>query len=800
MKKCWQALMILLCLLALLSGCQQEPVQTQPPTTAPTTAPPETTVPVPTAPDALEAYGEAKALLEAEENVALEVVVTTRMEIKDQVFYTESIQNLTYFGIGGEAPVVSMEEKIAFAEPGTAMEDQYFSYREVWEADMLYTSFEDSCFLSAELPLQEMADRFVPVILADESLYATAESQLDGGDVLVNFSEPSAPEAWALPEGAELLEASAEAVINKDGKLEQMVYLYDYTWGPAEYSVSVCTKVLEEVPEEAPAVDGESYTQLQYADALKTYIRSTGMMLQSNSVEVSALESVVSQAAGVIRNQSTAMDYYYFGEEPMTKIETGIFFADSTGEEQRMEQEEVYSDGKYVVTVDDGVPTTYTDMDDATVDSYCAEVMLSYMADPSFWAEATAEDLGSAWLVTYTLSEDFGTLVQNSICTMFWEDAGYLNNLASAYRNNELAGYLAFEKHTGLPTAAGYYYEGVHTLDGYEYILSLQGDQSIKLPAYGAYHEITDQWLPEEAPETPATPLFYHVTGEDGQEMWLLGTIHVGDERTGFLPQEIYDAFAASDALALEFDDEAFEKAIEEDDDLQDEVSDCYYYSNGKTAEDYLDEETYEQALKYLKVSGEYNMNAPYMKVCIWSESIDNFIQRAGHLLTREQGVETRLTKLAHEQEKPILDVESGLFQVKMSTGWSDDLQVLLLEESLETDPYEYWQNLEELYELWCAGDEEAMRERLSSEADLSELTEEELAEYESVKHLLDEYNKAMSYDRNDGMLEVAIEYLESDQVVFYAVGLAHLVDNHNGLIDTLREAGYTVELVTYKN
>ena len=92
------------------------------------------------------------------------------------------------------------------------------------------------------------------------------------------------------------------------------------------------------------------------------------------------------------------------------------------------------------------------------------------------------------------------------------------------------------------------------------------------------------------------------------------------------------------------------------------------------------------------------------------------------------------------------------------------------------------------------------MRERLSSEVDLSEMTEEEVAEYESVKHLLEEYDEAMSYDRNDGMLEVAIEYLESDQVVFYAVGLAHLVDNYNGLIDTLRAAGYTVELVTYNN
>jgi uncharacterized protein YbaP (TraB family) len=53
-------------------------------------------------------------------------------------------------------------------------------------------------------------------------------------------------------------------------------------------------------------------------------------------------------------------------------------------------------------------------------------------------------------------------------------------------------------------------------------------------------------------------------------------------------------------------------------------------------------------------------------------------------------------------------------------------------------------------------------------------------------------------YDRNDGMLEKAIEYLESGKVVFYAVGLAHLLNDVNGLVDTLQEAGYTVELVTY--
>ena len=64
---------------------------------------------------------------------------------------------------------------------------------------------------------------------------------------------------------------------------------------------------------------------------------------------------------------------------------------------------------------------------------------------------------------------------------------------------------------------------------------------------------------------------------------------------------------------------------------------------------------------------------------------------------------------------------------------------------------------------------------------------------------LLKEHYQAMDVDRNEGMLDVAIDYLESGDVVFYAVGLAHLLDHTNGLVNALQEAGYTVELVAYQ-
>jgi uncharacterized protein YbaP (TraB family) len=133
-----------------------------------------------------------------------------------------------------------------------------------------------------------------------------------------------------------------------------------------------------------------------------------------------------------------------------------------------------------------------------------------------------------------------------------------------------------------------------------------------------------------------------------------------------------------------------------------------------------------------------------------------------------------------------------------MLTGFSDDLQLMMLGDSVNTSARESWEATMDLYEKWCAGDEAVLREEINDEVDTSEMTEEELAEYEEYKPLLDEYNNAVSIDRNKGMLKKAIEYLESGKVIFYAVGLAHLLDGTNGLVDTLREAGYTVELVTY--
>jgi uncharacterized protein YbaP (TraB family) len=203
-------------------------------------------------------------------------------------------------------------------------------------------------------------------------------------------------------------------------------------------------------------------------------------------------------------------------------------------------------------------------------------------------------------------------------------------------------------------------------------------------------------------------------------------------------------------------------------------------------------------ALKYLKATGNHNMNSQYMKVFFWYNMIDNYYLQQGYQLTGDQGVEERLTKFAADNNIPLWEVESSLFQIGMMSGFSEELTVWMLEDIPEYTGKDSWEGTMDLFELWCSGDEAALRERISCDVDLTDATEEELAEYESYKHLLEEYNDSMSHDRNEGMLEVAIQYLESGETIFYAVGLAHLLDETNGLVDALRAAGYTVELVEF--
>lgn len=774
------ALLICTALLLCFAGCQSEPAPTAPNDSSTPSSADDSTI------QAEDLYLQARAPIDDASELLLRIDAKKITSVGGETFTEITDQSVSFSGIGTDAMIISSKEDISY-------DGSYnVSYNEIFSNGTLYIQESSKNLFSGTVTAGEYCSRIAPAVLLDAALYSTITSTVSDDSTTVTFTDPIAAEAWALPEGAEMINASGTAVISTSGKLEETSYFLTYSYGPAEISldIQVCSQLKADpitLPENAA-----DYIMLQYVDAVKLMDQAIGYLLQSKTVTANATESIVSQAAGFVRNQSTTLNLYSHDSELLSKGSYNTYVMDSSGQSQSYTQEEFFRDGKYTYSVNGGEPMEEPSITALTLLNYCDEEFLSHMFAYNYWQDATAVDLGSVFLVNCTFSEELGDILCDQACTALFSNPDYLDSYASAYKATGTTGYFALDKFTGLPTAAGFISTGEHTIGGQQYLLSYQSDQSIESPSLSAYKQITDELLPEAAPDNAATPLFYRVTGKNGQQMWMLGTIHVGDTRTNFLPQEIYNAFDGADALAVEFDSNAFNAKLETDTEFQGRISSYYYYADGTTIADHIDPELYEIAVQYMKASGNYNMNIDLMKASIWANSIDNFLLRQSYDLTGDQGMDNRLLTLAEEANKPILNVESGESQIKMMTGYSEKLQEVLLGESVSYSPTEYWVDVKELYEKWCQGDEAILRAELTTDSDeLAEMTSEELALYA-------EYTNAMTLSRNEHMLKVAKEYLESGKTVFFAVGLAHLLEG-NGLVDALRDAGYTVEQVIYQ-
>ena len=133
-----------------------------------------------------------------------------------------------------------------------------------------------------------------------------------------------------------------------------------------------------------------------------------------------------------------------------------------------------------------------------------------------------------------------------------------------------------------------------------------------------------------------------------------------------------------------------------------------------------------------------------------------------------------------------VLDVESSEFQTALSDSFSDELNILMIEELLDMTYEEYDEELEQMYKAWLKGDADVILG--DEEEDTEGLTEEEIA-------MVEDYNYKMVDERNVGMVEAAKEYLEGGQTVFFAVGCGHMV-GEAGIVSLLEAEGYTVERV----
>lgn len=281
--------------------------------------------------------------------------------------------------------------------------------------------------------------------------------------------------------------------------------------------------------------------------------------------------------------------------------------------------------------------------------------------------------------------------------------------------------------------------------------------------------------LAAQAPATAAQPdsgkHFLWKATLDGHTAWLLGSIHVASKSMYPLAPAIEAAFAASPTLIVEADIGALDTGK-----VQAQILEKGMYPSEQSLKGNLPPPLYAKVEKSVPPLGVPLSVADRMRPWLLALTVTSLrMQQMG--LESENGIDLHFLTLARGR-KEILELESADFQLRLLSGFSDGLQRLFLEQTLD-DPLSTKEEIEKLIGYWRAGDAAGIEDLL-----FSDRRKEPELEPLFVK-LFDERNAAMA-----GKIE---GYLRAGKDFLVIVGAGHLV-GETGILRRLSEHGIAVE------
>lgn len=264
------------------------------------------------------------------------------------------------------------------------------------------------------------------------------------------------------------------------------------------------------------------------------------------------------------------------------------------------------------------------------------------------------------------------------------------------------------------------------------------------------------------------TPLMYEICDDDNC-VYLLGSIHMGDERLYKFNNIINEAYKKSSAIAVELD----VTSAEIDPNL-------FVLKDVKTLEDIYNKELIDKIKDFSKRHMLYSydtlknytlgFNANYISLLPYLE-----------LGYNTNGIDLYFLNQAKEDNKEIKELETIELQLTFLTDYSDEFYISQIENII--DKYDENKELsKQLYEAYLTGKKENIKKIL--ESDLEPLTKEE-----------EQYQKAMLDDRNINMANHIKNFLEKDENVFVVVGMAHVISD-NGIIELLEKDNYQIKII----
>ena len=249
--------------------------------------------------------------------------------------------------------------------------------------------------------------------------------------------------------------------------------------------------------------------------------------------------------------------------------------------------------------------------------------------------------------------------------------------------------------------------------------------------------------------------------------VYILGSIHLARASLYPLDKKIEDAFARSDALAVEVNIEAYDPVV-----LQQMFMERGVYSDGSTIGDHLSEETFKLVVDKMRSLGLGLTQTVLFKPWFLAVTLATLeLVKLG--FNPEYGVDKHF--LIKAKNKKILELESVEYQLNLFDGFTDKQQDLFLFSTL-LDLNIIEKEMDDLIEAWENGDVVKTEEILM----------QGLEQYPEILPIVDK----IFYQRNIKMAAKIENYLDTNDTYFVVVGAGHLV-GEKGIIQLLKKKGY---------
>jgi uncharacterized protein YbaP (TraB family) len=252
---------------------------------------------------------------------------------------------------------------------------------------------------------------------------------------------------------------------------------------------------------------------------------------------------------------------------------------------------------------------------------------------------------------------------------------------------------------------------------------------------------------------------------------FILGSVHLAKPDIYPLPGKIEESFDKSAVLALEAD-----PAKAQDPALLQQMLAAAAYAKGGTLKEHLSGESFALARHEIEKLGLPLDSFSRTKPWFLAMSIETLeFQRLGY--DPANGIDVYFAGKA-AGKKPIAELESFDYQIRLLSGFSDREQELFLLYTIK-DLATLEGDMEELMTAWRSGDTKTM-EALATRT---------LTESPELRPI---FNK-LFYKRNREMTARIEQFLKEKKTVFVVVGAAHLIGK-DGIIELLRGKGFMVE------